>query len=89
MNHNLSKHGEQQVQRLAMHIGLMAYLIQSGAPLVLVQSQTALLRTMLSEILLLDEPAGAYVQMTQLLSPEVAEALAENYEVPDSPEGLL
>lgn len=77
-----------QVQRLAMHVGLMAVLLQRGAPLSLVQAQCVSLRTMLREVLDLEEPGGAYVQVLQLLPAEVAEALAEDAQVPDTPEGL-
>ena len=89
MNRNLSDHGELQVHRLAMHVGLMAYLVQTGASLNLVQSQATMFRTVLSEILALDEAPDASVQMPQLLSSDIADALAEDWEVPDTPGELL
>ena len=89
MNRNLSDHGELQVHRLAMHVGLMAYLVQTGASLNLVQSQATMFRTVLSEILALDEAPDASVQMPQLLSSDIADALAEDWEVPDTPGELI
>ena len=89
MNRDMSAHADRQVERLALHVGLIAVLLQQGAPLSLVQQQCLGLRVMLKEITDLDdEPTTAYVQMPYLLPPEVAEALAEGVEAPDNIDGL-
>lgn len=74
----LTTHGQRQRDRLAMHVGLMVHLLQRGAPLVLVQAQAVSLRTMLKEIVdLEDESPDAWMQVTTLLSDEIASAIAE------------
>ncbi|MCW2671794.1 MAG: hypothetical protein JWP14_383 [Frankiales bacterium] len=89
MNTYLSPHGARQVERLALHVGLMAVLLQRGAPLSLVQQQCLGLRVMLREITdLEDEALAAFVRVPFLLPSEVAEALAEGVEAPDDLEGL-
>ena len=80
---NLTDHGIEQSRRLAMHLGLMAVLLQRGAPLTLIQTQCLHLRTMLAEIIALDEAPDAYVQVTQLIDDTLAELLAEGNQVPD------
>ena len=85
----LSPHGERQIERLAMHVGLMAVLIQRPTPLPLVQAQCVSLRQMLREVIDLDqEPGDAQVCVSRLLPAEVAEALAECIECPDDLSGL-
>ena len=81
----LTDHGKIQTDRLAMHVGLVVTLLQGGTPLSLLQVQCQHLRTMLKEIIdLEDEPSNAYVQISQLLPDEVAAALAEGLvDIPD------
>lgn len=80
---NLTDHGVEQSRRLAMHLGLMAVLIQRGSPLSLIQTQCLHMRTMLAEIINLDESPDAWVQVTQLIDDSLAELLAEGNDVPD------
>ena len=69
----LSTAGKAQIDRLAMHVGLMSVLLQGGAPLSLIQSQCVSLRTMLKEILdIEDEHPSAMVQIQQMLPDDVA-----------------
>ncbi len=79
----LTEHGQQMTERLAMHVGLMAYMIQHGASLNLVQVQCQHLKGMLSEYIALDDDPRAQVQVTELLSVEIASALMGDAEVPD------
>jgi hypothetical protein len=86
----LSNHAQRQTERLALHVGLMSVLIQSSAPLSLVQAQCLSLRQMLTEIIgLADEPGDAVVHVLQLLPEGVAEALAGGTACPDDPSGLF
>ena len=85
----LTAHGQHQIDRLAMHIGLMSVLIQGGAPLSLVQSQCVSLRAMLREILDLDdEHPSALIKVAQMLPDDVAEALAHGHVMPDDLSGM-
>ena len=80
---NLTRHGEKQIERLAMHTGLLVVLLQRGAPLSLIQGQCFSLREMLKEIINLDDEAiDAYVQVDKLLPDDVASALTDNVQAP-------
>src|SRR5690349_25073156 len=87
---NLTDNGQRQRDRLAMHVGLMAHLLQIGAPLVLIQAQCLSLRTMCKEFTDLDdEDKDAWVQVDTLLSDDVAAAIGDRFEVPDDLSGLI
>lgn len=84
----LTEHGQRQRDRLAMHVGLMVHLLQMGAPLVLVQAQCISLRTMLKEVIDLDEDKDAWIQVDQLLSDEIGAAIGDRFEIPNDLSGL-
>lgn len=79
----LSDHGQQMTERLAMHVGLMAFMLQRGASLNLIQVQCQHLRGMVQEYISLDDDPRAEVQVTELLSPEIASAILGDTDVPD------
>lgn len=79
----LTETGARQTERLALHVGLMVTLLQRGAPLSLIKVQCLHLRGMLSEYIDLDEDNAAFVQVSQLLPDDVADALTENPDIPD------
>lgn len=77
------------VGSLAMHLALTVNMIQSGTPLSLLQQQLVTVRRKTAEVAELDHYGpDDYVQIEQPIPAGVAEALAEDIDIPDDLEGL-
>lgn len=77
-----------RVERLALALALTLHMMQLGTPLSLLQQQLIMLRGALQDILDAEDLSHAtYIHTPQPIPESVAEALAEDFVIPDDPSG--
>lgn len=78
-----------KTERLGLHLGISAIMLQQGTPTTILKQQVVALRDVAKDFLD-DEDLPSFTQLVELLPDGVAEGLAEaeEFTVPDDLEGL-